>query len=82
MAYFERFSGTEHKPGLVTFERVGTFSDGTPHYRQCEPWCWAPWAMGQPCDGCGRSDSEVAAARDVIAGPAVTLAQALPSAPG
>jgi hypothetical protein len=49
--------------GAVPFEELPPFSDGTPHRRQLKPWCWAPWRMGQPCDGCGRTDDEVAAAK-------------------
>lgn len=60
-------AGTPENPGLVTFRRVGTFSDGSAHHHQEKPWCWAPWAMGQPCDGCGRTDAEIAVARSAAA---------------
>lgn len=44
----------------VPFELMGTNPDGTKFWVHCRPWKWAPWKMGQPCDGCGRSDKDFA----------------------
>jgi hypothetical protein len=49
----DKCAGTPEQPGEVPFEMQGYNRDGTPYYMQARPWKWAPWAMGQPCDGCG-----------------------------
>lgn len=42
------------KAGAVPFS-VDLFGDGKIMH-QDRPWCWAPWAMGEPCHKCGKGE--------------------------